>query len=169
VVLIDEIDKAPRDLPNDILNEIEHLTFTVRETGELFTAASEYRPILILTSNSEKNLPDAFLRRCVFYHISFPTRERLKEIVARRLELDHRLPPPVLERALDHFEEIRALPLARKPATAECLAWLRVLQQMQVDPGNLKPGQAEALSLSYSVLAKQKDDLTKLQKSLAKG
>jgi MoxR-like ATPase len=167
VVLIDEIDKAPRDFPNDILNEIEHLTFMVRETGESFTAASAYRPILILTSNSEKNLPDAFLRRCIFYHISFPTRERLKEIVARRLELDDRLPPQVLERALDHFEEIRAMPLARKPATAECLAWLRVLQQMQVDPGNLKPGQAEALSLSYSVLAKQKDDLTKLQKSLA--
>ena len=167
VVLIDEIDKAPRDFPNDILNEIEHLTFTVRETGQSFATGCEYRPIVVLTSNSEKNLPDAFLRRCIFYHISFPTRERLKEIVRRRLELDHRLTPQVLEHALDHFDEIRALALAKKPATAECLAWLRVLQRMEVDPGNLKPGQAEALSLSYSVLAKHKDDLTKLERALS--
>ena len=139
-MLIDEIDKAPRDFPNDILNEIEHLTFTVRETGQSFTAGPEYRPILVLTSNSEKNLPDAFLRRCIFYHISFPSRERLREIVTRRLGLDSRLTPQVLEHALDHFEEIRSLSLAKKPATAECLAWLRVLQQMQLDPGNLKPG-----------------------------
>src|SRR6185503_6558420 len=93
VVLIDEIDKAPRDFPNDILNEIEHLTFTVRETGQAFVAGPEYRPILVLTSNSEKNLPDAFLRRCIFYHISFPSRDRLREIATRRLDLDHRLTP----------------------------------------------------------------------------
>jgi MoxR-like ATPase len=71
VVLIDEIDKAPRDLPNDLLNEIEGMEFTVRETGQRFAATDGYRPIVILTSNSEKNLPDAFLRRCVFYHIDF--------------------------------------------------------------------------------------------------
>ena len=165
-MLIDEIDKAPRDLPNDILNEIERLTFTVRETGQTFVAGPQYRPILVLTSNSEKNLPDAFLRRCIFYHISFPTRERLREIVSRRLGLDSGLTPQMLEHALDHFEEIRSLSLAKKPATAECLAWLRVLQQMQLDPGNLKPGQAEALILSYSVLAKHKDDLNRLERAL---
>jgi MoxR-like ATPase len=119
----------------------------------------------VLTSNSEKNLPDAFLRRCIFYHISFPTRDRLREIVTRRLELDHRLSPQVLEHALDHFEEIRSLALAKRPATAECLAWLRVLQHTQVDPKNLKPGQAEVLSLSYSVLAKNKDDLNRLERA----
>jgi MoxR-like ATPases len=162
VVLIDEIDKAPRDFPNDILNEIEHLSFLVRETGQSFAAGPEYRPILVLTSNSEKNLPDAFLRRCIFYHISFPSRDRLREIATRRLDLDHRLTPQVLEHALDHFEEIRSLALAKRPATAECLAWLRVLQHLQVDPKNLKPGQAEVLSLSYSVLAKNKDDLNRL-------
>ena len=106
-MLIDEIDKAPRDFPNDILNEIEHLTFNVRETGQIVCRGPQYRPILVLTSNSEKNLPDAFLRRCIFYHISFPARERLREIVARRLELDNRLTPQMLEHALDHFEEIR--------------------------------------------------------------
>jgi MoxR-like ATPase len=167
VVLIDEIDKAPRDLPNDILNEIEALSFTVRETGRVFTASPGYRPILVLTSNSEKNLPDAFLRRCIFYHIPFPDRNRLREIVARRLESQDRFGPEMLENAIRHFDEIRALPLAKKPATAECLAWLRVLQQMEIDPGNLKPGQAEALSLSYCVLAKNKDDLGKLQRALA--
>jgi MoxR-like ATPase len=170
VVLIDEIDKAPRDLPNDILNEIEHLAFTVRETGQSFAAGPEYRPILVLTSNSEKNLPDAFLRRCIFYHISFPSRDRLREIVNRRLDVDHRLTPQVLEHALDHFEEIRSLALTKRPATAECLAWLRVLQHMQVDPKSLKPGQAEVLSFSYSVLAKNKDDLNKLERAFrAKG
>jgi len=167
VVLVDEIDKAPRDFPNDLLNEIEHLAFTVRETGRSFRTSAGYRPILILTSNSEKNLPDAFLRRCIFYHISFPGPERLKEIVSRRLEPDDRFTSAMLDNAVRHFGEIRALGLVKKPATAECLAWLRILQQMELDPGNLKPGQAEALSLSYCVLAKNKDDLTKLQRALS--
>jgi MoxR-like ATPase len=165
VVLIDEIDKAPRDFPNDILNEIEHLTMTVRETGSTFTTNPEYRPILIFTSNSEKNLPDAFLRRCIFYHISFPNRARLKEIVSRRLDPDDQFSSTALDNALKHFEEIRSQALQKKPATAECLAWLRVLQQLQIDPGNLKPGQAEALSLSYCVLAKNKEDVAKLQRA----
>jgi MoxR-like ATPase len=167
VVLIDEIDKAPRDFPNDILNEIEHLTMKVRETGSTFTSSPKYRPILVFTSNSEKNLPDAFLRRCIFYHLSFPNRSRLKEIVLRRLDPDDQFSSAILDNALLHFEEIRAQALQKKPATAECLAWLRVLQQMQIDPGNLNPGQAEALSLSYCVLAKNKEDLAKLQRTLA--
>jgi len=153
VVLIDEIDKSPRDFPNDILNEIEHLTFLVRETGQTYSTSPAYRPILILTSNSEKNLPDAFLRRCVFYHLSFPERDRLKEIIGRRLEPDDHFTAEMLDHALDHFDEIRSLSLSKKPATAECLAWLRVMQQMQLDPRNLTPGQAETLVLSYSVLA----------------
>jgi MoxR-like ATPase len=167
LVLVDEIDKAPRDFPNDILNEIEDLSFTVRESGRMFATSPAYRPILVLTSNSEKNLPDAFLRRCIFYHISFPDRERLREIIARRLEPDDLFSPAMLENAIQHFEEIRELALVKKPATAECLTWLRVLQQMQIDPGNLKLGQAEALSLSYCVLAKNKEDLAKLHRALA--
>lgn len=167
VVLVDEIDKAPRDLPNDVLNEIEQLSFTVRETGRTFKASQGYRPFLILTSNSEKNLPDAFLRRCVFYHIAFPDRARLKEIIGRRLNPNDRFRPELLENALRHFDEIRSLPLAKRPATAECLAWLRVLQQSEIDPGNLKPGDVETLSLSYCVLAKNKDDLAKLNRALA--
>jgi MoxR-like ATPase len=165
VVLIDEIDKAPRDLPNDVLNEIENMTFSVKESGRVFAAAQKFRPILVLTSNSEKNLPDAFLRRCVFYHITFPDRQRLTEIIQRRLEFRSDFTPRMLENAVRHFEQIRSLPLKKKPATAECLAWLRILEKMHLDVGALKPGQAEALAFTYSVLAKSKEDYALLQKA----
>ena len=153
VVLVDEIDKAPRDLPNDVLNELEKMSFTVNETRRSFTADQRYRPILILTSNSEKNLPDAFLRRCVFFHIGFPDRHRMREIVRRRLKLDADFTPRMLENALAQFESIRSLPMKKKPATAECMAWLQVLDRMKIDVGSLEPNQVEALALTYSVLA----------------
>jgi len=165
LVLVDEIDKAPRDLPNDILNEVEQMSFTVQETGRTFTADQRFRPILVFTSNSEKNLPDAFLRRCVFFHIAFPDSARLKEIVQRRLPLGS-FTPQMLDQAIAQFEQIRSLPLKKKPATAECLAWLRILDKMELDVANLKPGQAEALAFSYSVLAKGKEDLALLRKTL---
>jgi MoxR-like ATPase len=158
VVLVDEIDKAPRDLPNDILNEVESLSFTVRETGRTFQAEQSFRPILILTSNSEKNLPDAFLRRCVFYHIPFPEKERLKEIVQRRLRFNADFTPQMLDHALEHFEQIRELSLKKKPATAELLSWIRVLEKMRLDVSDLKPGQAEALAFTYAILAKSNED-----------
>lgn len=158
VVLIDEIDKAPRDLPNDVLNEIENMSFTVKETGSTFSAEQSYRPILVLTSNSEKNLPDAFLRRCVFYHIAFPNRERLKEIVQRRLKLESGFTPQMLDNAIQHFEKIRELTLKKKPATAELLAWIRILEKRYLDVNHLKPGEAEALAFTYSILAKSKED-----------
>jgi MoxR-like ATPase len=158
VVLVDEIDKAPRDLPNDILNEIETLSFEVRETGRTFSTEQGYRPILIFTSNSEKNLPDAFLRRCVFYHIAFPEGERLKEIIQRRLCLSANFTPVMLEHALEHFERIRELALKKRPATAELLAWVRILERMRLDVANLKPGEAEVLAFTYTVLAKSNED-----------
>ena len=158
VVLIDEIDKAPRDLSNDVLNEIENMTFTVKETGRTFSADQGFRPILVLTSNSEKNLPDAFLRRCVFYHISFPDAERLKAIVQGRLSFASDFTPQMLDHAIRHFEEVRELALKKKPATAELLAWLHILDKLQLDVANLKPGEAEALAFSYSILAKSKED-----------
>ena len=109
VVLVDEVDKAPRDLPNDVLNEIESMSFTLKESGGERSprADQRYRPILILTSNSEKNLPEAFLRRCVFYHIPFPTPERLRFIVSRRLAPALTFTPGMLENAIRHFEKIR--------------------------------------------------------------
>lgn len=163
VVLVDEIDKAPRDLPNDVLNEIDSMSFTVQETQNTFSADQRYRPILVLTSNSEKNLPDAFLRRCVFYHITFPNAERLAEIVERRLKLDTSFTPEMLKHAIKHFEEIRMLALRKPPATAELLGWMQILKNLEIDVQNLKPGQAEALAFSYSALVKTKEDLERLQ------
>ncbi|MCI0523785.1 MAG: MoxR family ATPase [Acidobacteria bacterium] len=167
VVLIDEIDKAPRDLPNDVLNEIENMSFTVKETGRAFESDQRYRPILVLTSNSEKNLPDAFLRRCVFYHISFPDRERLKRIVERRVNLASGFTPAMLDRAVRHFEEIRELGLRKQPATAEFLDWVRILNRMEIDVNDLKPGQAEALALTYAALAKTREDFERLRERLS--
>lgn len=169
VVLIDEIDKAPRDLPNDILNEIENMSFAVRENGRAFAADPRFRPILILTSNSEKNLPDAFLRRCVFYHIPFPSPERLRFIVNRRLGTTATFTLKMLENAIRHFESIRALPMKKKPATAECLAWIQIIQKMNIDVENLKPGQREALVFSYAILGKTVEDLALLERAATSG
>jgi MoxR-like ATPase len=167
VVLIDEIDKAPRDLPNDVLNEIENMSFRVKETGLRFTADQSCRPILVLTSNSEKNLPDAFLRRCVFYHISFPSGTRLKEIVSRRIKPTPEFTDDKIDNAVLHFEEIRRMGLAKPPATAEFLAWLRVLERKNLDVKNLKPGEQVALTFTYSILAKSKEDKEKLDNLLS--
>lgn len=162
VVLIDEIDKAPRDLPNDVLNEIENMAFTVKETRRVFWADQGYRPIVVLTSNSEKNLPDAFLRRVVFYHIEFPNEERLKEIVRRRLGDDGAFTPAMLENAIAHFIKIRDLGLKKQPATAEFLAWLRIIRQFGIDVAKLKRGDKEKLAFSYSILSKNFEDAKKL-------
>jgi MoxR-like ATPase len=168
VVLIDEIDKAPRDLPNDVLNEIESMSFIVKETGRKFASDQRYRPILVLTSNSEKNLPEAFLRRCVFYHISFPDIERLKQIVQRRVNLNSSFTPEMLDHAIKHFQEIRALGLKKQPATAEFLGWLQILDRMKLDVSNLKPGQAETLAFSYATLAKTREDFDRLRQAFTK-
>jgi MoxR-like ATPase len=159
VVLIDEVDKASRDFPNDILYEIEEMTFTVSETGRTFKINDNYRPFVLITSNSEKNLPDAFLRRCVFYDIPFPSKDQLTVIVQSRLGLSDEFRANMLENAIELFQEIRDLALRKKPATAELLAWIKVLDRMQINVRHLGRGQAEALALTYSIIAKNKDDL----------
>lgn len=128
VVLIDEIDKAPRDFPNDLLNEVDGMFFRVPELDNRHVEAS-LRPVLILTSNSEKNLPEAFLRRCVFYHIPFPKPERLEQIVFQRLGESRLSNRALLSDALDLFAELRKPinGLIKKPATSELIAWLEVL------------------------------------------
>jgi MoxR-like ATPase len=157
VVLVDEVDKAPRDFPNDILNEIEEFSFTVNETGKTFKTDERYRPIVLLTSNSEKNLPDAFLRRCVFYHIPPPTHADLLKIVKSRLKLSDQF-ALMVDPLISHFEEIRQLALKKKPATAELLAWLAVLNRMHTDGESPQQGKGEALAFTYSILAKNKED-----------
>ena len=159
VVLIDEIDKAPRDLPTDILNELEELYFRIPELlGRTVVADPALQPIVIFTSNSEKNLPDAFLRRCVYYNIPFPDRARLQEIVRSRLgaEVD-----TFLADALDLFDAMRnpATGLRTKPATASLLGWLRAVRQvnpaaenpLRTDPTGRIPG-------TLAALAKNPDD-----------
>lgn len=130
VVLIDEIDKAPRDFPNDLLNEVEGMYFRIPELGNAtVTSVPGLRPILVLTSNSEKNLSEAFLRRCVFYDIPFPDRERLTHIVHSRLGETIINNRALLDDALDLFERLRdpASGLYKKPSTGELLAWLQIL------------------------------------------
>jgi MoxR-like ATPase len=165
VVLIDEIDKAPRDLPNDVLDEIESMSFTVKETGRAFRADRRFRPVVVLTSNSEKTLPDAFLRRCVFYHLSFPDHARLGDIVRRRLG-PTRLTDHTIEQAIRHFESVRQLAMRKKPSTAELIAWLRVIDAVQLEFANGKPSSRDALALTYSILAKSKEDMTMLLERL---
>lgn len=136
VVLIDEIDKAPRDFANDLLNEIDQMEFSVPETEEHFVAS--HRPIVIITSNSERQLPDAFLRRCVFHHIAFPTPAELDQILHERLDLQP-IHDNLVRAAITTLEQLRnvdkthQIALEKKPATSELSSWLRVLIKAGVD------------------------------------
>ncbi|MFK7922253.1 MAG: AAA family ATPase [Bacteroidia bacterium] len=195
VVLIDEIDKAPRDFPNDVLFEFAQLGFKVQESGAKeaaewakeqqfallpdeqgyfrFDPASGQRPILILTSNSEKNLPDAFMRRCVYYHIPFPSRERLAEIVSQNLDISPDFQNRMLDHAVGYFLSIRRdHGLRKKPATAELLAWIHILHQKQFDLSQefneIEARQAieNELENTLSVLTKNREDRERILESL---
>ena len=168
MVLIDEIDKAPRDFPNDILNEVEEMYFKIPELGNVKIAADPaMRPILILTSNSEKHLPEAFLRRCIYYHIAFPQepellKARLTAIVTARLGRFTGKSSPMLDDALNLFQTLRRddSGLHKKPATAELLGWLLVLREMgDVEKcDNILREKPVCLASSLSTLIKNKDD-----------
>lgn len=166
VVLIDEIDKAPRDFPNDLLHEVQHFSFRIPELGnEEIVADPSYRPILILTSNSEKNLPDAFLRRCIYYHIPFPDKTRLTEIIRARVQTTNEAPSltPFLDSALDFFLSIRTIGLQKPPSTAELINWLQTLGEWGADPAQKVTEQISLLGRSLSTLAKNASDLQSLQ------
>lgn len=160
VVLIDEIDKAPRDFPNDLLNELENMEFTIHETGDTYKATEANRPIVVITSNSEKNLPDAFMRRCVFYHIPFPDTDLLKKIVQRRVPLKNSLQTK-LDALIQHFTNIRNKDIRKKPATAELLSWIQILNELEIDIDN--PAHKNLLLMSYTILAKNEQDLRTLR------
>ena len=123
VLLIDEIDKADIEFPNDLLNELDNMEFFIYETDEFIRA--NYRPIVIITSNAEKELPDAFLRRCIFHYIEFPTPELMKEIVKVHFpDIEKKL----LNQALELFYKLREVDaLRKKPSTSELIDWIRVL------------------------------------------
>ncbi len=157
VVLIDEIDKTPRDFPNDLLNEVEHARFLIQETGDEFAARRDLRPILIVTSNSEKSLPPPFLRRCLFHHIDAPDEATLQTIVERRLGFRSQL----LDNAIRWFVARRDT-LDKTPSTGEFLHWARLLHDLNIDPTNPKEGEREILAVSYAALAKSEEDALKL-------
>ena len=123
VLLIDEIDKADIEFPNDLLQELDRMSFDVYETGETITAKE--RPIVVITSNNEKELPDAFLRRCFFHYIKFPDRETMQDIVDVHFPGIQKM---LVSKAMDIFYDIREVPgLKKKPSTSELLDWLKLL------------------------------------------
>jgi len=123
VLLIDEIDKADIEFPNDLLQELDRMEFHVYETGE--TVKAEERPIVVITSNNEKELPDAFLRRCFFHYIKFPDRDTMLAIIDVHFPGIQKI---LISRALDIFYEVRDVPgLKKKPSTSELLDWLKLL------------------------------------------
>jgi MoxR-like ATPase len=133
VLLIDEIDKADVEFPNDLLHELDAMTFDIPETGE--TIAARQRPVVIITSNSEKELPDAFLRRAVFHYIEFPSRELMVDIV--KVHFDN-LGYVLLESALDAFYKLRQVDgLRKKPSTSELIDWISALLAHGVDAAKL--------------------------------
>lgn len=139
VVLIDEVDKAPRDFPNDLLNELDQLYFKVPELGNAKVEADPMlQPVVIITSNSEKDLPDAFLRRCIYYNIPFPEPGRLGEILAGRLGGNVNASDAFLQTALELFTRLRSpsAGLRKKPATAELLGWVMALQRFAQGKAN---------------------------------
>ena len=141
ILLIDEIDKADIEFPNDLLHELDKMQFHVYETGETITA--KQRPIIIITSNNEKDLPDAFLRRCFFHYIQFPDAETMTEIVNVHFP---DLKPRLLKAALHRFYAVRDTPgLKKKPSTSELLDWLKLLLVEDIDPETLKEADPKKL------------------------
>ncbi|MEP6343309.1 MAG: MoxR family ATPase [Maricaulaceae bacterium] len=141
ILLIDEIDKADIEFPNDLLHELDKMQFHVYETGE--TVVAKQRPIIIITSNNEKDLPDAFLRRCFFHYIQFPDAETMTDIVDVHFP---DLKPRLLTAALKRFYAVRETPgLKKKPSTSELLDWLKLLLVEDIDPETLKEADPKKL------------------------
>ncbi len=155
ILLIDEIDKADLEFPNDLLWELDKMEFYIHETKE--TIRAKHRPIVIITSNAEKELPDAFLRRCIFHYISFPERDEMDEIVRVHFEnLDENL----LKYAMDTFYWIRSIKEVRKkPSTSELIDWLQALMLGGIDPETIGE------KIPYlGVLVKKDEDLEIVKK-----
>lgn len=155
VLLIDEIDKADIEFPNDLLQELDRMEFHVYETGQTIKAI--HRPVVIITSNNEKELPDAFLRRCFFHYIRFPDIETMRKIV----EVHHPgIKATLLTAALTQFYEIRETNgLKKKPSTSEVLDWLKLLLAEDLDAEDLKRDAANALPKLHGALLKNEQDV----------
>ena len=155
VLLIDEIDKADIEFPNDLLQELDKMQFYVYETGEIIKAKK--RPIVIITSNNEKELPEAFLRRCFFHYIQFPEIDTLKKIVQVHFP---DIKKSLLDSALKQFFEIREIPgLKKKPSTSEALDWIKLLLIEDLDPKDLKSDGKNLLPKLHGALIKNEQDI----------
>ena len=154
VLLIDEIDKADIEFPNDLLQELDKMEFYIYETGQLIKAKK--RPIVIITSNNEKELPEAFLRRCFFHYIQFPDIETLKKIIEVHFP---KIKKSLLDSALKTFFEIRETPGLKKPSTSEALDWIKLLLVEDLDPSDLKNDGKEILPKLHGALLKNEQDV----------
>jgi MoxR-like ATPase len=155
VLLIDEVDKADIEFPNDLLQELDRMEFHVYETGETIRATN--RPIVIITSNNEKELPDAFLRRCFFHYIRFPDADTLRQIVS----VHHPdIKADLLSTALTRFFEVRETPgLKKKPSTSEVLDWLKLLLAEDLSAEDLRQDSGNALPKLHGALLKNEQDV----------
>ena len=155
VLLIDEIDKADIEFPNDLLQELDQMEFYVYETDA--TVKAKHRPIVIITSNNEKELPDAFLRRCFFHYIQFPDPETLQKIV----DVHHpNIKQELVRAALTRFYEIREQAgVKKKPSTSEALDWIRLLVAEDVDAKDLRESPTKALPKLHGALLKNEQDV----------
>ncbi len=160
VLVIDEIDKADIEFPNDLLNELDEMSFYIPETKE--TIVARQRPVVIITSNSEKDLPDPFLRRCIFHYIEFPDYDLMKQIVYVHFPEVHK---ELLEKALKIFYDLRKIPdLRKKPSTSELLDWIRVLMASCIDIDGIS-----LKKIPYpGTLIKKEQDLEYLQRVVFK-
>ena len=155
VLLIDEIDKADIEFPNDLLQELDRMDFYVYETGQ--TIKAKTRPIIIITSNNEKELPDAFLRRCFFHYIKFPDIVTLGKIIEVHFP---KIKKSLLEKALVKFFEIRETPgLKKKPSTSEALDWLKLLLAEDISPLDLNNDGKDLLPKLHGALLKNEQDV----------
>ena len=161
VLLIDEVDKADIEFPNDLLVELDRMEFFVYETGE--TIKAKHRPIIIITSNNEKELPDAFLRRCFFHFINFPDKETMKEIIAVHYP---KIKTSLVQEALEVFFELREIPgLKKKPSTSELIDWLKLLMADDIPDEILKNrDQTKAIPPLYGALLKNEQDVQLLER-----
>jgi MoxR-like ATPase len=156
VLLIDEIDKADLEFPNDLLWELDQMTFYIPETKETISAVT--RPIVIITSNAEKELPDAFLRRCIFHYIAFPEPDAMEKII----RVHHpNVEKKLLEQAMETFYMLRNIPnIQKKPSTSELIDWLQALVVGGISPGKIKE------MPFLGVLLKKNEDLDNLLNQL---
>ena len=161
VLLVDEIDKADIEFPNDLLQELDRMEFFVYETKETIKAIN--RPIVIITSNNEKELPDAFLRRCFFHYINFPDRETMQQIVS----VHHpKIKKKLVKEALDIFFDVRKVPgLKKKPSTSELIDWLKLLMADDIPDEILKDRDpTKAIPPLYGALIKNEQDVQLLER-----